>query len=130
LNSAGETTRKIVNEHAGAPKVTVSHHERWNHLCLCINGDPRPHVSEAELPFHSGGDVLLFDIHKRPAFIALDALTVEVDQCAVLIVGARIPDIWKEIQNRIECYVTHTRCGPERIPLDKGTNYLAFLLRC
>jgi hypothetical protein len=90
LDAAGKTAFEIINKDCRGSRIAISHHERWDEFCVSVDCRPRPHVPNAEISLHIGGDVLFLRIDERPRFVTLNPLALQVAESTILIINAGV----------------------------------------
>jgi hypothetical protein len=96
-------------------------------LRVGAQGRPGPNIPVAERSELVRWHVLLLRVAEGPNLVGLDALAREVDQHAVLVLGARSPEIHQEFGHRVDRNVGHLGRRPEAVPLDQHPEDLGTL---
>src|SRR2546425_4457320 len=99
-----------------------------NKFGIRIEGDPRPHITKAELAFVFFGYVLFPGVAEAPDFIALEPLAGQVAELLVLVSLAGCAKINEELEHCAFSGSCHPAGCPNRIALDECCYNLCLFL--
>ena len=120
LNPIGETARNVIKEGLGGLGIAVPDHPTQDQLTIGIDCYERPGVTGEATGRNRGRDVLFLRSDKRPKFIDLNPLGLEIYQCAVQVVRASRAKFKRELLNRVFGASGHTGRGAYRISFKEG----------
>ena len=122
LNAICQPIFQIVHEVIRASRVTLPDKPARHEFAVRIKRNPRPHVPRA-LRFVLCRAILFFGINKRPDFVTLQALALQIAKNLVLIFRAGAAKIAEQFHNRRAMDACHAGDSAQRITLDQGRNY-------
>ena len=91
------------------------------------HGNEGPNVSVARRSLELLRDVFLLGVAVAPDLVGLDHLAGEVYQHAVLILGAGIPEVDKQLRDRVLGRAGHSNRGADAVALDQASDDLGTL---
>jgi hypothetical protein len=109
LNAVRYSGRDILQEVRRAARVTQSDEPREDELCLRLDCDERPHVTERAALRILALHVLLLRADEQPDFVNLHALRDDVVDRLVLIPRVGFADAGEHAQDRALCDASQTR---------------------
>lgn len=124
LDAVGEAAFQIVDELIRRARVACAHQPAGNQLCIGINRRPRPYIAVAPLALLFFWYILLFGVHERPYFVALNLCAFEVAHDFILIVGAGATSFDQELDHAVNRDIHHSSSGADAVALDKTTKDL------
>jgi hypothetical protein len=125
LHAIGETVLKIVHKLMGRLPVAFADKPRANEFGIGVDGYPGPSVASMPLGSKLRCDVLLLRSDKRPDFITLNVLRLEVYQMLVEVVRTGFSKINQQFRNRVFGNSGYPNGRANRIALYQRANHLS-----
>ena len=120
LDAAGQPVGQVVHERVGRVEVASTDEPRWDELRVRVKRDPCPHVASHVGGVLRGRHGLLLGVAELPNLVTLNPSARQVPQRAVLVEGARRPEIGQELEDRRLRDVRHAGCGVDAVAFDQG----------
>lgn len=101
LHAVLEPRVKVAQEKVGVLVGALADQPRGGQFGVGVNRRPGPHVAVARGALELLGYVLLLDVAEGPSLVALNPGGVEVAECGVLVVSARLPNVGQELDDGV-----------------------------
>ena len=111
-----------MHEVVGRASISIADEPARHQLRFCINCRPRPDIAPALLAL-AIRHVLFLAAHKRPNFVALDALAIQVAESGILKLGTNFAEIGQELHHRRAMHARHASCGAEAVAFNQAGNH-------
>jgi hypothetical protein len=120
LDSVGKPPGQIIYKLSCMLSGTSANLPAGDKLCIRANRREGPNISETELLSIFFRNVPALRVTEAPYLIDLDALAVQVAEGLILVFGAYLSKIGKELEHSTLDCARHAARGADRIPLHQG----------
>jgi len=128
LHAVAQAAGQILDERIGVTGIALADQPRRDQLGIGVNGRPRPHVALADLVAHLSRQVLFLAADKRPDFIALNAFARQVAKGLVLVLCARLANLFEQAEHGTLLSAGNAAGRTNRISFDQATDDLCAAL--
>ena len=126
LNAMCQAVCQIVHEVIRATRIALANEPAGNQFRVRTNCSPSPNIACA-LFLHFNGAILFLCSDETPNLIGLEALTFQIHESSVLILGAGATEIAEKFHDCIFRDASHARGGTNAVALNQAGNNLRSL---